>query len=84
MTWNISTAQLVGPVISLETKIDITGGSLVVQVNLDNGKVHCYGTLQLAQEMSSRYFLTKEIQAAKAAQESKSRLKVIMPDGANV
>lgn len=66
----------------VQTSIDIKDDVMTVVVNMKNGKVNCYGTLQFAQEMGSRFFLTKEIQAAKAMQEeNQSRVKVILPRG---
>lgn len=66
----------------VQTSIDIKDDVMVVTVNLKNGKVNCYGTLQFAQEMGSRYFLTKEIEKAKAAQEEAlGKVKVILPQG---
>lgn len=68
-----------------QTSIDIKDDVMTVQINLTKGKVNCYGTLQFAQEMGSRFFLTKEIMAQKAAQEEdRSRVKVILPKGVSL
>lgn len=66
----------------IQTTIDVKDDTMTVVINLKKNKVNCYGTLQFAQEMASRYYLTKEIQAAKAAQEENaSKISVILPKG---
>ena len=66
----------------LQTSIDIKDDACFITINLLKGSVNAYGTLQFAQEMCSRYFLTKEIQKKRSeAQEDLGRVKVILPQG---
>lgn len=66
----------------VQTSIDIKDDVMHVQINLKKGAVNTYGTLAYAQEMSSRYFLTKEIMAKRAAAEEESgKVKVLLPKG---
>lgn len=66
----------------VQTSIDIKDDVMTITVNMLKNQVNCYGTLEFAKEMASRYYLTREIQKRKAeAEESQSRVRVILPSG---
>jgi hypothetical protein len=68
----------------VKTSIDIKDDVASIQINLTNGPVTAYGTLMYAQEMCSRYFLTKEISKKRAEAEEHSKSKVILPQGVRI
>jgi hypothetical protein len=65
----------------VQTSIDIKDGVMTVVINMKRGQVNCYGTLQFAQEMGSRFFLTQELAKKRAAQEEEnsSRIRLTLP-----
>lgn len=52
-----------------ETSIDVQNDVMTVVINLKRAQVNCYGTLEFAKEMASRYFLTKELVARQQVQQ---------------
>jgi hypothetical protein len=65
----------------VQTSIEVKDGIMRVTINLKRGQVNCYGTLQYAQEMGSRFYLTQELAKRKQEEQDQAagRVRLTLP-----